>query len=138
VLTIRYDKSVRKLVRIMWIPVLATALYTGWVLWQRHTAQASVPRQPVESDPLAKYGNQVTIVQFYSSNAAIVQGGKARLCYDVVNAKEVHLDPPADKVWPSLSRCFDVAPIRTTHYTLTAQGADQKVVTKSLDIVVQR
>jgi hypothetical protein len=138
VLTIGYDKSVRKLVRIMWIPVLVTALYTGWVLWQRHTAQASVPQQPMESDPLAKYGNRVTIAQFYSSNAAIAQGGKARLCYGVVNAKEVRLDPPADKVWPSLSRCFDVAPARTTHYTLTAEGADHKVVTKSLDVVVHR
>ena len=78
VLTIRYDKSVGKLVRIMWIPVLATALYTGWVFWQRHTSQASVPRQPVETDPLAKYGNKVKILDFYSSKAPIAPGANAR------------------------------------------------------------
>ena len=122
----------------MWIPVLVTALYTGWVFWQRHTSQTSVPAQPVETDPLAKYGNRVTIVQFYSSKAAVALGGKARLCYDVVNANEVRLDPPVDKVWPSLSRCFDVAPTKTTHYTLSAEGTDHTVVTESLDIVVQR
>ncbi len=136
-LTIRYDKSVRKLVQIMWIPVLITALYIGWVLWQRHTSEAQVPHLAAK-DPLAKYGGQVEIVQFYSANGAIVRGGKTQLCYGVVNAKEVRLDPPVEKVWPSLSRCFDVAPAKTTHYMLTAEGADRKVVTASLDVTVQR
>jgi len=121
----------------MWIPVLVTTLYVGWVLWQRHASQ-SAPRQKVAEDPLAKYGGQVQIVQFYSSNGIIAHGGKAQLCYGAVNAKEVRLDPPVEKVWPSLSRCFDVAPAKTTHYTLTAEGADHKAVTASLDIVVQR
>jgi hypothetical protein len=129
---------VKKLVQIMWIPVLLTALYIGWVLWQRHASQIAAARPPVATDPLAKYGGQVEIVQFYSGNGAIVPGGKTELCYGVVNAKEVRLDPPVEKVWPSLSRCFDVAPARTTHYTLTAEGADHKAVTASLDIVVQR
>ena len=128
----------KNLVQVMWIPVLVTALYVGWVLWQRHTSEAAAAHPPVASDPLAKYGGQVQIVQFYSSNGAIVQGGKAEICYGVVNAKEVRLDPPAEKVWPSLSRCFEVAPAKTTHYTLTAEGSDRKAVTQSLDITVQR
>ncbi len=114
----------------MWIPVLLTALYIGWVLWQRHAPRAI--------DPLAEYGGHVGIIQFYSGNGAIMHGGKAQLCYGVVNAKEVRLEPPVEKVWPSLSRCFDVAPAQTTHYTLTAEGADHKAVAASLDIVVQR
>ena len=135
-LTVRYDKSVKKLVQVMWIPVLLTALYTGWVLWQRHTAQTASAKAVV-TDPLAKYGEQVKIVQFYSGNGAIVHGGKTQICYGVVNAKELRLDPPVEKVWPSLSRCFDVAPTKTTHYTLTAEGADHKAVSESLDISVQ-
>ena len=137
-LTIRYDKSVKTLVQIMWIPVLLTALYVGWILWQRHAALTEVAHKPAVEDPLAKYGGKVEIVQFYSGNGAIVPGGKAQLCYGVVNAKEVRLDPPVEKVWPSMSRCFDVAPARTTHYTLTAEGADHKAATASLDITVQR
>jgi hypothetical protein len=138
VLTIRYDRNVKTLVQMMWIPVLITALYIGWVLWQRHTSLTEMAPKPVAEDPLAKYGGDVKIVQFYSGNGAILQGGKAQLCYGVVNAKEVRLDPPVEKVWPSLSRCFDVAPAKTTHYTLTAEGADHKMVTASLDITVQR
>ena len=122
----------------MWIPVLVTALYVGWVLWERHTTQAAMPPKTEESDPLAKYRDKVQILQFYPSKGTITPGGKTQLCYGVVNANDVRLDPPVDKVWPSLSRCFDVAPAKTTHYTLTAEGADHKVVTASLEIKVQR
>jgi len=138
VLTIGYDKSVKTLVRIMWIPVLVTALYIGWVLWQRHTSLTQVAHKAVEADPLAKFGGQVEIVQFYSANGAIVPGAKTELCYGVVNAKDVRLDPPVEKVWPSLSRCFDVRPAQTTHYKLTAEGADHKAITASLDVTVVR
>lgn len=122
----------------MWIPVLLAALYTGWVLWQRHTSLTEMPHKAATEDPLARYGGRVEIVQFYSGNGAILPGGKAQLCYGVVNAKEVRLDPPVEKVWPSMSRCFDVAPDKTTHYTITAEGADQQTVTASLDITVRR
>jgi hypothetical protein len=132
-----YDESVRKLVQVMWIPVLLTALYTGWVLWQRHVSQTATTKAVV-ADPLAKYGEQVKIIQFYSGNGAIARGGKTQICYGVVNAKELRLDPPVEKVWPSLSRCFDVAPTKTTHYTLTAEGADHKAVSESMDISVQQ
>jgi hypothetical protein len=47
-------------------------------------------------------------------------------------------DPPVEKVWRSMSRCFDVAPVHTTRYTLTAESADLKTVTASLDISVRR
>jgi hypothetical protein len=129
---------VKTLVHIMWIPVLLIALYVGWIMWQRHTSLTQVAHKPVEDDPLARYGGQVRIVQFYSGNGAILPGGKTELCYGVVNAKEVRLDPPVEKLWPSMSRCFDVAPAKTTHYTLTAEAADHKLVTASLDITVQR
>ncbi len=127
----------KKLVRIMWIPVLVIMLYTGWILWQRHLSLQPVPPAPTQ-DPLAKYGRRVTIVQFYASNAMIAPGEKSLLCYGVVNAKEVHLDPPVEKVWPAASRCFDVAPSSTTHYSLTAEGPDHQAVSASLDITVGR
>jgi hypothetical protein len=129
---------VKTLVQIMWIPVLVIALYIGWIMWQRHTSLTQVPYKPPVEDPLARYGGRVGIVQFYAGNGAILPGGKTELCYGVVNAKEVRLDPPVEKVWPSMSRCFDVAPAKTTHYTLTAEAADHKLVTASLDITVQR
>lgn len=132
-----YDEGVRTLVRIMWIPVLVVMLYSGAILWRRHLSQAPPAPQPAR-DPLAQYGRQVRVLQFYTSTGAVAAGSKLLLCYGVVNAKEVRLDPPIGKVWPAMSRCFDVRPERSTRYTLTAVGADQKVASASLQITVER
>ena len=55
-----------------------------------------------------------------------------------MNATVVRLDPPAEKMWPSMSRCFDVKPAKTTRYTLTAEGADHASLSESVEIVVKR
>lgn len=125
-----------KLVRIMRVPVLLTGLYSGWVLWQRHRSQTQ-PAAFQTVDPLAKYGSHVKIVQFYTTPDAITKGRKALLCYSVVNATVVRLDPPVESVWPSMSRCFEVAPARSTRYTLTAEGADQKTTSETIEVVVK-
>jgi hypothetical protein len=126
----------KRLVRTMWVPILLAALYTGWVLWQRHSSQTP-PEKPLAVDPLAKYGGDVKIVQFYTGSGTIVKGGKALLCYGVVNATAVRLDPPVENMWPSMSRCFEVAPARSTRYTLTAEGPDHKTVSATLEIMVR-
>jgi hypothetical protein len=41
-----------------------------------------------------------------------------------------------EKVWPALSRCFDVAPTSTTKYTLTAEGSDGRTVSQSVTVDV--
>ena len=132
----RYYKSVARLVQLMWIPVLLTALYIGWVFFERHRTQAAPTS--IEQDPLAKYGDAVKIVQFYSTFSSIRPGGSTLICYGVVNAKEVRLDPPVEKVWPAIIRCFDASPLQTTRYTLTAEGANHKLASESLVIAVVR
>ena len=126
---------VAKLVRIMWVPLLLSAVYTGWILWQRHTA--TPPPMPAR-DPLAKYGNGVKIMQFYAGAREIAPGEKAEVCYGVVNATALRLDPPVEKVWPALSRCFEVTPVKSTRYTLTAEGAEHTTVSQSIEIGVKR
>jgi hypothetical protein len=128
----------KALVRIMWVPVLISVLYTGWVFWQRHREQTPVQPAKVERDPLAAYGKTLKILQFYTSAAEIAPGSKALMCYGVVNATAVRLDPPVESVWPAVSRCFEVTPSKTTRYTLTAEGADHASVSESVEIVVKR
>ena len=128
----------KALVRIMWIPVMISVLYTGWVFWQRHSAENQAPKARVERDPLAQYGKALKILQFYTSQREIAAGQKALLCYGVVNAAAVRLDPPVETVWPAVSRCFEVRPAKTTRYTLTADGADQTTVSESVEVVVKR
>jgi hypothetical protein len=128
----------KALVRVMWVPVLISMLYLAWVFWQRHNEATQTAPARVERDPLAEYGKTLKILQFYASQGDVAPGQKVLLCYGVVNATVVRLDPPAEKVWPSMSRCFDVKPSKTTRYTLTAEGADHASLSESVEIVVKR
>jgi len=124
-----------KVLRITWIPVLLLLLYSGWLTWRRH--QPVTLRRPPVSEVRDPYGVQLKILHFYSDIDTISRGGKALLCYGVANAASVRLDPPQEDVWPSLTRCFDVSPARTTRYTLTAESADHQTVSESLEVKVR-
>ena len=121
----------------MWIPVVVSLLYTGWIFLQRHSYKP--PAKPLRAEvvPLSEYGDKVKILQFYTRAREIAPGEKALVCYGVVNAASVRLDPPVELVWPAVSRCFEVAPVRKTKYTLTAEGTDQTSVSASLEIAVK-
>jgi hypothetical protein len=128
-----------KLVRAMWLPVLLAALYTGFVFWQRNPTWpfGIGSHATVQADPMAAYGNSVKILNFYGPSQ-IVPGGVATICYSVVNATAVRLDPPVERLWPAISRCFEVKPARSVRYTLTAEGKEHTTVSNSFEIAVKR
>jgi hypothetical protein len=128
-----------KLVRIMWVPVLAVALYTGFVFWQ-HNPEWPFGRRAVariHSDPMAAYGTTVKILNFYGPRE-ILPGSHAEICYGVVNATAVRLEPPVEQLWPAISRCFEVKPVESIRYTLTAEGKNNATVSNSIEITVKR
>jgi hypothetical protein len=86
---------------------------------------------------LAIYGNAVKIISFYGPRQ-IVRGGEATICYGVVNATAVRLDPPIERLWPAVSRCFQAKPVKSIRYTLTAEGKEHTTVSDSFEIEVQR
>jgi hypothetical protein len=90
------------------------------------------PPQPAAKPKVAPPG----ISQFYAQPAVIPKGGKALLCYSVENATAVHLDPPVEKVWPAMSRCFEITPAKTATYALTAESSDGQTVSKSVTVQV--
>src|ERR1039458_5477902 len=62
---------------------------------------------------------------------------KAQLCYGVENARAVHISPRLAGVVPSVNRCLEIVPERTTHYTILAEGFDGAFVTRFLTLVVE-
>ena len=131
--------ALSRLVTILWVPVLLSALYTGWIFWQRHAANRMQEGQPDwNTNPMASYGTTLKILQFYAREREIAPGEKSLICYSVVNATAVRLDPPVEKVWPAVSRCFTVTPAQSTRYTLTAKGRTHTSVSESIEIVVKR
>jgi hypothetical protein len=80
---------------------------------------------------------RVRILQFRTSVGALLVGEKAQLCYGVQNARSVRIVPVREAVYPSASRCMEVGPRHTTHYTIMAIGFDGSVATRSLTLPVQ-
>ncbi len=131
----------RQAVRYMFVGMAMALLYVAWTLYDRYNSNREYERaveRKHQPAPPPDFGSEVKILQFYASPNAVAKGQQAILCYGVANAKTVRLEPAAEAVWPALNRCFYLAPQRDTRYTLTAEGADGKPVTESLEIQVRR
>ena len=76
------------------------------------------------------------ITMFYPSEPALRGAGAVNLCYGVENATAVRIDPPVERLTPSISRCFSVSPRKTTVYTLTAEGKDGASVSRQTTVEV--
>lgn len=112
---------------IMPVFILLAALYTGWTFYSRRNAAVEFRRaaeareiERSRKDVELNGGSQLKITMLYASAAAVRRGQTAQICYGVVNAKNISFDPPIPDVWPSMSRCVDVSPKKSTTYTLHA------------------
>ena len=74
------------------------------------------------------------ITQFWAVDPNLPRGETTRLCYGVEDASAVRIEPDVKRLYPALTHCFEVAPQRTTTYTLTAQGADGSTVKQSVRV----
>jgi hypothetical protein len=134
----------RKALRWGWIPVVAAFLYSGWVLYNRgaqnRQIDAAHERSRAKDDAAIVEklgGGELKVVAFYANPAVVRPGSRGLLCYGVVNAKTVSIDPPVPDVGPALSRCVEVSPSQTTMYTLTAEDANGKKATSTASILVE-
>jgi len=138
-------RIIRKLLPYATAGVALAALYTAYVFGSRwlenrrlETAAAEAARIKAQREIVQIEGDgQVKILNFYVAPAVIGRGQKALLCYGTVNARSVKLDPAADRIYPALSRCFEVAPSRETRYTLVAEDAKGRTVTESVVLQVK-
>jgi hypothetical protein len=129
--------------RLLQILAIAALVYTAWVVAIRQYGDRKW-RARHEATPAAEAefskvygGDAVKILQFYSREGSLTEGEDSVLCYGVVNAKTLRIDPPVDGVFPALSRCVSVAPEHDTRYTLTAEGSDGRMVSESFVLEVR-
>lgn len=120
----------RIVVRLGLVMAGAAALYLGWVLADRLIASRRPERTP---SPGA-----VRITHFYANSGDLAQGEKATLCYGVVNARSVRIEPHVQDLAPSPNRCLQIAPLADTRYTLLAEGVDGRRVSESFLVEVER
>jgi len=119
-------------------------LWCGWVMYQRYSARREwETRLHPTADPTAVAqfnkvygGSEVKILNFYAT--AVAEAGETTLlCYGVLNAKAVRIDPPVEGVYPTAGKCVEVGPEKETRYTLTAEDAAGHSVSASLTLPVK-
>jgi hypothetical protein len=131
--------------KFSWILVLIAALIVAGIFYSRWQENRDIEEKAADAKRAKAQqlvedfgGNDFKILNFYAAPGAIHQGDEAALCYGVSNAKGVTLEPKASGgVWPSLNRCLEVSPKKTTTYTLTASDAAGHKKTATLTLEVQ-
>jgi len=123
------------------IVVLAPALaYLAFVLVARLTSSRQAAHKSAEwAKRQAEFervygGTALRIIQFYSPNGDLMEGDSTVICYGVLNAKSVRMEPPVEGTGVALNRCVSVAPEDDTRYTLIAEGNDGSIASESFVI----
>lgn len=105
-----------------------------------HSASGS-PRsiQLIGSGTAPTRVNPARILDFTASPAVITRGGSTRLCWSVVDARSVRIDPEVRALNPDETRkgCRTVRPVENTTYTLAATGHDGRSVSRQAKVTVE-
>jgi hypothetical protein len=130
------------------ILMIFALLYVGATFYMRRQQNREFEERAAQAAAAAKRaddrqtveqlgGNEFKILNFYATPPSIHHGETVQLCYGVSNAKVVKLEPQTNSVWPSFSRCVEVAPTKTTEYTLTAEDGLGNSKTSTVKVIVQ-
>jgi len=130
------------------ILLVIALIYVGGTFYVRRAQNRELERRAAETEAVKRLaddartfeqlgGNEFKILSFYATLPAIHAGEQVQLCYGVSNAKTVKLEPQTNAVWPSLSRCVEVTPKKTTEYILTAEDGNGNSKTSKLTVEVR-
>jgi hypothetical protein len=140
----RVSTLLRPLLPWTTVVVVLALLWTGWVFLARHQQAREEEREAERQQGKADRelldrlgGDKLTLLAFYASPGTIHRGAHVSLCYGVNNAASVVIEPDLGPWKPALSRCIDIAPRRTTSYTLTAKNAKGETVTANATVTVE-
>jgi hypothetical protein len=138
------EQVLRKLLPFTSVALVLAILYVGWNFFLRweENHELEQKRKEAATENARKVtemlgGNELKILNLSLDRGLIRRGEKLNLCYSVVNAKKVTIDPPPNvETWPSMQRCVEVAPTKNTKYTLTAEDAEGHAQTASVEVHV--
>ncbi|MDQ2773324.1 MAG: hypothetical protein M3Y57_00090 [Acidobacteriota bacterium] len=136
------ESPFRKIFPYTTVLMVIVVLWVAWILYSRHaenaraTADLQAKQEQAQRDNanfVLQHG-ELTFTTFEAADGTLKPGQSTELCYGVVNAKNVKIDPPVEQIKPSIRHCMDIAPKKTTIYTITADdGAGH---TKSVSLTV--
>lgn len=138
-----FTTKLRRVLPFLSLAILAVALYDGWVFYSRHQSARVVEQQRSEKEAAEarrtlELVGQLKILNLYVVPPTIQRGKSARLCYSVVGATNVRVEPEVAGIYPALSRCVEISPKQDTEYTLFAQDENGRTVTRKVSVQVLR
>jgi hypothetical protein len=112
------------------VGIVIAASYVGYTFYSRHAADEQAARDLAARQDAARqhqaeliFGSgEIKITNFGVDKGTLTRGESADLCYGVVNATKVTLEPPIEATKPSSLHCLTITPRATTKYTLTASN----------------
>lgn len=128
------------------VAVLIAALYVAWTFYSRsQSAKESEQAAQAKQEESRKRVNEqifgsgeIKVTTFLADPGHLAKGQSAQLCYGVVNATALKLDPaPAEPVKPTYRHCVAISPKETTTYKLTATNDKGQSESKTLTVIVQ-
>jgi hypothetical protein len=137
--------GLRALLPYTTVLLILAALYVAWTFYSRNEssrrAQAAIEAQREESRKRVVdqiYGSgEIKFSTFGADSGLLHRGETTELCYGVVNATAVKLDPPVADIKPSYHHCLEIAPKTTTTYTITAEDGKGNKKSESVTVRVQ-
>jgi hypothetical protein len=139
------ESPFRKILPYTTVLMIIVALWVAWIFYSRHAENARAEADLRAKQEQAQRDNanfvlqhgELTFTTFEASDGTVKRGQTTQLCYGVVNAKSIKLDPPVEQIKPSVRHCMDIAPKKTTTYTITAEDAAGHSKSVSLTVHVQ-
>lgn len=135
----------RRALPFLSIAVLIVLAYDAWVFYSRWDRVRQAERERADKEAAAARhtldllgGGDLKILNFYASPGVIRRGKEASICYSVVSAKKVRMEPEVEPLYPALSYCFKVSPRKDTEYKLFVEDGAGHTATASLAIKVVR
>lgn len=126
---------------MIWITALACSLYVAWSLLDRRSENRRIEQaeqaKRIETDRqiIEKLGGrELKILNFYANPPVLSKGRKGSLCYGVSNAAKVRIEPDVEPIRPALSHCVEIAPSRSTEYSLVAEDGAGKTLRQSVSV----
>lgn len=128
------------------VALILAALYVAWTFYSRHESarqeQEAIETKQREAEKrkadLILGSGEVKFTTFSADNGLLKSGETTRLCYGVVNATTLKIDPPVgEPVKPTNRHCVEIAPKQTTTYTITASNDKGDTKTSSLTVQVK-
>jgi len=139
------ETPLKKLLPFTSVALIIAALYVAWTFYSRHQSDRAAAEQIAARQQEARqhvvdqvFGDgEVKFVTFGADSADLKRGETTQLCYGVVNAKTVTLDPPVETLKPSYHHCLQIAPAKTTTYTVAADDGKGHKQSESVTIHVR-